>query len=369
MSRHIKSSTRTIVATIFLNGGWWFLLCSNMGEERKWYMNKTRNTPSAMSPPNTIKGGDGWIKFYRKTLLWEWFTNPNVFHIFATLMLSANHKDGRWQGMEVLAGQHITSIEKLSQKTGLSFQQVRTAFNKLKSTGEITTETTNKYTIVTVVNWAFYQGEDENANKPNNTQSNKQITNHPQANNNQITTNKNDKNLKNENNEENKPTPPSAVEDKPPQESYQSFYDNHNKYNEPKSQSNQDIHSKTIQADKGAVINDYGFSMALNQAVDNWLTYKAEKRQAYKPSGQSSLLHQIQKNAQIYGDNAVIHAIEESMASNYQGIVWDKAKTHAMQRDSQKKGSSFFDLYKELDGQEQPQQHQPQQYQQYNNQI
>ena len=84
-----------------------------------------------MSPPNTIKGGDGWIKFYRKTLLWEWFTNPSVFHIFATLMLSANHKDGRWQGMEVLAGQHITSIEKLSQKTGLSFQQVRTALNKL----------------------------------------------------------------------------------------------------------------------------------------------------------------------------------------------------------------------------------------------
>ena len=323
-------------------------------------MGKTPNTQTAplapsWLPPSPYKGGDGWIKFYRKTLSWEWFSSPTVFHIFITLLLSANHKDGKWQGMEVLAGQHITSIEKLSQKTGLTFQQVRTALNKLKSTGEITTKTTNKFTVVTVVNWAFYQGEDEDSNKHINTQANKQITNHQQTSSNQITTNKNEKKDKNENNEENNPLPPTAARDSPTSVSYQSHSNEPSQHNAPNSQHNHNngINSKTTLTEQGEVISNHGFSVALNQAVDNWLTYKTEKRQAYKPSGQKSLLAQIQKNAVTYGENAVIHAIEESMASNYSGIVWDKAKSHTNGRDSSQKGSSFFDLYKEAAEQEQ----------------
>ena len=35
--------------------------------------------------------------------------------------------------------------------------QIRTALNKLKSTGEVASESTNRYTIITVVNWEKYQ--------------------------------------------------------------------------------------------------------------------------------------------------------------------------------------------------------------------
>jgi len=97
----------------------------------------------------------------------------------------------------------------LSEKTGLTFQQVRTALNKLKSTGEITIQTTNRFSLITIVNWALYQNDTDDCNKQHNTPSNKQITNHQQADNKQITTNKNDKNDKNSKMEE-KSLPPSA---------------------------------------------------------------------------------------------------------------------------------------------------------------
>lgn len=132
----------------------------------------------------------GWIKLHRSLLDWEWFSNSNMLCVFMYLLLSANSKNGRWQGIEVLAGQHITSIDKISKQTGLSQMMVRAALNKLVTTGEIEKVSTNKYTVITVVNWAFYQGEEQ--------ASNKQETNKEQTNNNQITNEEQSNNNKQE---------------------------------------------------------------------------------------------------------------------------------------------------------------------------
>lgn len=51
----------------------------------------------------------------------------------------------------------------MAKELGFSRQQVRTALNKLKSTNEITCESTSRYTIVTIVNWDEYQSVDEKA--------------------------------------------------------------------------------------------------------------------------------------------------------------------------------------------------------------
>lgn len=69
-----------------------------------------------------------------------------------------------------------------------------------------------------------------------------------------------------------------------------------------------------------------GFSSELREAVDDWLKYKAERRQAYKETGLKSVLTQISKNAKLYGDAAVADVIRQSMANNYQGITFDKLK-------------------------------------------
>lgn len=67
-----------------------------------------------------------------------------------------------------------------------------------------------------------------------------------------------------------------------------------------------------------------GFSDELISALEEWLTYKAEKRQNYKPTGLKALVSEIKNNADKYGDEAVAALIRECMASNWQGIVFDR---------------------------------------------
>ena len=146
---------------------------------------------------------EGWIKIHRKILEWEWYNDNNTKVLFFHLLLTANHKDKKWQGITILRGQKLTSIQHLAEETNLTIQQTRTSLNKLKLTNEITIETTNKNTLITIEKYSDYQDKDEENNIQNNTQNNNQITNEQQTNNKQITTNKNDKNIKNEKNEKN----------------------------------------------------------------------------------------------------------------------------------------------------------------------
>lgn len=73
-------------------------------------------------------------------------------------------------------------------------------------------------------------------------------------------------------------------------------------------------------------VSDFGFSPDLESAVNDWLAYKQERREAYKPTGLKSLLTQIKKAAAEYGDAAVIEIIRQSMSANYMGIVFDRLK-------------------------------------------
>lgn len=66
------------------------------------------------------------------------------------------------------------------------------------------------------------------------------------------------------------------------------------------------------------------FAGKMQDALRDWLTYKRQKRQAYKPQGLKSLVTQIKTNAEKYGEEAVISAIQQSMSSNYAGIVFDR---------------------------------------------
>ena len=119
---------------------------------------------------------NGYIKLHRKLLAWEWYSDINVRVLFFHCLLKANHKKEKWQGIEINAGQFVTSLGHLSKECGLTEQQTRTALNKLKLTSEITSKSTSRYSIITINNWNLYQ--------TNNTQDNKQITNSQQTNNN-----------------------------------------------------------------------------------------------------------------------------------------------------------------------------------------
>lgn len=116
---------------------------------------------------------EGWIKIHRKMLEWEWYNDNNTKILFLHLLLTANHKDKKWQGITILRGQKLTSLEHLSKEVGLSLQQTRTALNKLKLTNEITIKSTNKNTLITIEKYSDYQDKDEENNKQNNIRNNK----------------------------------------------------------------------------------------------------------------------------------------------------------------------------------------------------
>jgi len=105
----------------------------------------------------------------------------------------ANHKDNKWRGKLIKRGDRVTSYANLASETTLSIMQVRTALDKLKSTHEITSQSTSEYTVISICNYETYQAD--------NTPDNKRVTNEQQTNNKRVTTNKNDKNVKNENND------------------------------------------------------------------------------------------------------------------------------------------------------------------------
>lgn len=103
-------------------------------------------------------------------------------------------------------------------------------------------------------------------------------------------------------------------------------------------QKSQGQRTRTKDKDKGHItpltpLDGGGFGPELQKALEDWLAYKAEKNQAYKPQGLQSLIAQIRKHADQCGERAVAELIAECMASNWQGIIFDRLKTVQQVRD------------------------------------
>lgn len=129
----------------------------------------------------------GWIKLHRQITDWEWYTDHNTFRVFLHLLLTANHKDKKFKGMDLKAGTIVTSRDLLAYATGLSVRQIRTALDKLKSTNELTIKTSPQGTIIQIVNYVKYQIEaSETTNKrptsDQQTTSNKNVKNNKEIN-------------------------------------------------------------------------------------------------------------------------------------------------------------------------------------------
>ena len=103
----------------------------------------------------------GYINLNRNLIKWGWYQDSVVKDLFLHFLLTASFKDFEWMGRHLRAGQLITNRKRLAEELNFSERQIRTAMEKLKSTGEVTYETTNKFTIVTVLNWEDYQINEE----------------------------------------------------------------------------------------------------------------------------------------------------------------------------------------------------------------
>ena len=131
---------------------------------------------------------EGYIQLHRQMLEWEWYKDANTARVFIHLLLKANWKKGKWRGIEIDRGQLVTSRAHLAKECRISEQSVRTALTHLKSTGEITIETTNRYSLITIAKYDKYQSGGEAINQQTDRQINQVSTNNQPTTNQQPTT-------------------------------------------------------------------------------------------------------------------------------------------------------------------------------------
>ena len=136
---------------------------------------------------------NGWIKIYRKLLNSAIFQNEKMLKIFIWCLLKAAHKEheqlvGR-QKVHLLPGQFIFGRNAAAAELQMAPSTVYDYMSLLKAENTISIKSGNKYSVVTIENWSFYQSEDENLDSKTDSTlaTNRQ----------QISTNKNVDNYKN----------------------------------------------------------------------------------------------------------------------------------------------------------------------------
>jgi len=135
---------------------------------------------------------EGWVKLWRKSIDSGLIRNHKVWVFWTYCLLKSNHeKDYKqiigFQEIILQPGQFVFGRLKASDETGLSEQNIRTCLTFLKKCKNLTIKTTNKFSIITIINWDTYQNEDQLTNP----QSNQQVTNNQPTSNQRVTTNKN----------------------------------------------------------------------------------------------------------------------------------------------------------------------------------
>ena len=92
------------------------------------------------------------------------------------------------------------------------------------------------------------------------------------------------------------------------------------------------------------LVPEYLFSDRLQQKLQEWIRYKTERREPYKEQGLRSLLRQVENNATTYGEAAVCDLIDECMASNWKGIIFDRLKTADRNAPKRRTGNVFLGM-------------------------
>ncbi len=115
---------------------------------------------------------NGYIKIYKKLENWQWYKYSSTLHLFLDLLLDANWQESKVGTIVIDRGQVLTSLERMSLRTGLSYREIRTSLRRLQESGEIDKQTTNKYTIITIRKYNDYQKNDKQTTNKRQTKDN-----------------------------------------------------------------------------------------------------------------------------------------------------------------------------------------------------
>jgi len=128
----------------------------------------------------------GYIKVWRKIIDAGWLKNHKLCAFWLWCLMEATHREYDQivgcQNIHLMPGEFIFGRKVASDELNMSERSIRTLLDFLRKSGNVTIKTTNKFSIVTIVNWNTYQKE-ENTNDQQNDQpltSNRPTTDHKQ---------------------------------------------------------------------------------------------------------------------------------------------------------------------------------------------
>ncbi len=102
----------------------------------------------------------GYVSLWRKSLDSIVWKNPKLWRFWTWCLLKATHVDYRqvvgFQEVDLKIGEFIFGRKKCSEETGLSERTIRTCIKKLNAE-KLTIKTTNKYSIISIMNFEPYQ--------------------------------------------------------------------------------------------------------------------------------------------------------------------------------------------------------------------
>ncbi len=106
----------------------------------------------------------GWIKLHRKTIDSAVFRNPDLFMFWSYCLMKASHKPIAqmvgFQTVHLDPGQFIFGRRQAAKELPLSERTIRTCLKKLENSRNLTIKTTQKFSVISVVNWEIYQSND-----------------------------------------------------------------------------------------------------------------------------------------------------------------------------------------------------------------
>ena len=252
--------------------------------------------------------GQGWISIHRKIRECDVIWDDKPFsrgQAWIDLLLMVNHEDKEImfnaRGLTIKRGQKLTSIRKLSEQWGWSRTKTTLFLNELKKAQMIDFKSDTKKTLVTVINYDFYQ---DTATTKEPLKSHRKATEKPQKD-----TNNNDNNV----NKLIPPLPPLGE-----QESEHDF-DKHSNVDNVKYILNNKLF------DEWEYIKD---NKGLWEVIKEWMEYKDERKPRKThhyatEKGLLKLLRQFVNANKNYGVKSVKDVVDDSIAAEYTGIVWD----------------------------------------------
>lgn len=137
----------------------------------------------------------GWIKIYRKLENSSIFSSEKGLKIWIWCLLHAGHKENdiylNLQKIHLQRGQFVFGRESASKQLGMSPSTVRNWIRLLKKDSYIDITATNKYSIITVLNYGQYQKEDIRKDNRITTEKQQNNTNNNDNNDNKVLPNGN----------------------------------------------------------------------------------------------------------------------------------------------------------------------------------